>query len=179
MEQDFYRDLAEARQIAYLSKKGFDYDQATFLNPDRRLALCIAYGEQDGDLPWGDLVPPAPQRPMDTQAGRLRAYAIEHLDDFFACEAAAALALDLNPNGWQPWQGVRAAHGDWFLWRDPGSPNDIHADQVGVDGIGVIDSKFGCGLDYYPECQPARFDPEVWKLLADRCAKEEMVSIRF
>ena len=174
MDPDFYSHLAEARQLVYLSRKGFPYDQAAYMDPDRRLALCVAYGEQDGDLPFGDLVPPPTKSVMDTQAARLRKFAIGFLsyEGCYDDDALGALALNPYDGGWFHWgQRTMVVEGQWFLWRHPDHPGDIHADQVGVNENGQIDVKYGCGLDDYPECQPAHFDDEVRALLAAKQAR--------
>lgn len=70
---------------------------------------------------------------------------------------ALTLCDDPDPSAWKPWQETQAVAGQWFLWRDGVSP-DLHADQVDPDDQGFIALKYGCGLDYYPECQPLRVD---------------------
>lgn len=169
MGYDFYDHLAEARQIAYLSRKGFSYADADAIDSDRRLALCIAYGDQDFDLPLGDLVPPFARAAVeDGQRERLRRFALEMVrqQSCYDDEALAALARDPDPYAWTFWQTTPAHNGQWFIWRSPKSPNEFHVDQVDVDEAGYIEIKYGCGLVYYSECQPACFDAEVLAVLA-------------
>lgn len=89
--------------------------------------------------------------------------------DYMPCGALTALS-GYDETSWIKWQDVADAQdGDWFVWRD--GPEDIHVDQVIVED-GKIIGKGGCGLDYYPECQPCRFADDVKSALAKGRTKE-------
>ena len=95
---------------------------------------------------------------------RLRAYALGQLArgafgvDY---EALVALAEEPDLQAWSPWQTMPAQDGQWFLWRDPERPDRLDADQAEPDESGFIVMKHGCGLQFYPECQPLRMTDEV------------------
>ncbi|MGI4943674.1 MAG: hypothetical protein ACRYHQ_24435 [Janthinobacterium lividum] len=152
-------------------------------------ALCCAYdidmdalGERELTRVWGKVKvirakqaakPPLSALPIATDAvgqyARLRALALKvaegsslWLDD----EALVALAEDPDPAAWRMWSATKAEEGAAFLWRDPAQPDRIHFDRVGVDAAGMIDAKYGCGLDFYPDCQPARFEADVLEVMA-------------
>ena len=99
-----------------------------------------------------------------SQLARLRKLAFKHLPDY-PCgvngDALAALAEEPDVNAWVPWQQAKATSGQWFFWRDPLDPTDMHADKVEPDDSGFIEIKYGCGLNYYPECQPLQMADDV------------------
>lgn len=107
---------------------------------------------------------------MTTQSDRLRAFALNEVAGLLwpvNDDALVALAEDLDPNGWRPWQETQAEFGQWFLWRDPDEPHTLHADQADPDARGFIEMKYGCGLDFYPECQPLQMADDVKRAVAD------------
>ena len=107
-------------------------------------------------------------------SSRLRDFAlneISHPDWSTNDEAVCALADDPDPDAWKSWKETKCEEGQWFLWRNPRNPDDIHADQANPDDNGFIDMKYGCGLDFYPECQPAKLADDV--LAAIATAEEE------
>lgn len=112
-----------------------------------------------------------------TEYERLRASAIRAIGDTFAWSAAdylpggAMVALSgYDDARWINWSDVTGAQdGDWFVWSD--GPEDIHVDQVIVED-GKIIGKHGCGLDYYPVCQPCRFADDVKEAIERGRAKE-------
>lgn len=111
---------------------------------------------------------------LSTQSARLRAFALrvargERL--WTEDDAIGALAEDADPAAWRSWRETQATSGQWFLWRDPAKPGDIHADQVEVGEDGRIEMKYGCGLNFYPECQPCRFAEDVRKIIKGREAE--------
>jgi hypothetical protein len=105
---------------------------------------------------------------------RLRAFALDQIgNSLFGIddEAVCALADDPDPDSWKPWEETKCESGQWFLWRDPFKPEKIHADQAEPDAQGYIHMKHGCGLIYYPECQPAKLADDVLAAIAQ--AKEQ------
>jgi hypothetical protein len=71
-------------------------------------------------------------------------------------------------DSWTEWEAVtNATDEQWFVWRDPSEPRGgrLHVDQVAAHN-GRIEAKYGCGLDYYTECQPCRFSDDVLAAMA-------------
>lgn len=100
----------------------------------------------------------------EQQLDRLRRFVLTELATKLSRpdhKAVAALAGDPDEDAWRPWQEVKAEGGQWFLWRDPMQPGDMHADQVEPNEDGFIEMKHGCGLDFYPECQAAVLADDV------------------
>jgi hypothetical protein len=107
----------------------------------------------------------------DYQIKRLRAFALKELSHgIFAVndDALVPLAYDPDPNAWRPWQETPATSGQWFWWRDPSTPDDLHVDQVEPnEATGLIEMKHGCGLLFYPECQPLTMPDDVAKAIVE------------
>lgn len=100
-------------------------------------------------------------------AGRLRAFALSIINQTYgwsdtAHEAIAALSNAPTDDGWRSFGRLAGVQdGTWFFWRDPGNHADMHVDRAITDEAGRIEGKDGCGLNWYTECQPCRFDDEV------------------
>src|SRR4051812_30686051 len=66
---------------------------------------------------------------------RLRAFALKEISNSYwrvNDEAVCALVNEPDPDAWRLWQETQAEEGQWFLWRDPKDPDDLHADKAGI-----------------------------------------------
>lgn len=102
---------------------------------------------------------------------RLRAYVLATIADpdtwdWRHLAESFLLALSGYTDGaWIRWEDCTdATDGQWFVWRDPDGISDTHVDRVMVTD-GKIVGKHGCGLGFYPDCQPCRFDDDVVQAL--------------
>ena len=102
---------------------------------------------------------------------RLRQFALLVIAEGHYMADVAILAVHgYSDENWKPHTAYsEIAEGAWFVWRDPDNPTEnIHVDQV-ITEAGKITGKYGCGLQWYSECQPCAFAPD----LVDAIAKLE------
>jgi len=92
-------------------------------------------------------------------------YALELNGRFEIEDAALALANPPDPDAWKHPDDVRGeGEGVWYLFRKSSDLHTLSADQLWFGGGKIVASGSG-GLDLYDGCQPAKFSPEIEKVM--------------